>query len=172
MFGFRKWPRPLRAGAIVLASSVVLTGYPIVAVNVAEAAYDIVTLQGCVDGYAQAMQDYKIATDHTPPTGDVKILAAYIVETQRVLEQRVAALLCPRSVQDEQERFVQARKAYRITISGVAKHGLPDNEFAQGIIYQQIEYVGTRAAQATDDMYVALRDEYERQHPEQPQAAS
>jgi hypothetical protein len=167
----RRWPRPAQLLVKAVLSVVVIVGYPMLGVNLAEGVWDTVTLDGCVKGYAQIQADYKIATDHAPDTTDVKVAAGYIVETEKVLEQRAAALTCPRSVQDEQERFVKARRSYWIFLSLVALHGIPQDPFAFSLWEQQYGNLNGRAGQAAQELTAAIEAEYERQHPPQQLAA-
>ena len=167
----RRWPRPLRLLVKAVLSVVVLVGYPVLGVNLAEGVWDTVTLDCCVKGFTQIQADYKIATDHAPETTDVKVAAGYIVETEQALERRVGELTCPRSVQDEQERFVKARRSYWIFLSSVARHGIPQDPFAFSLWEQQYGYLNGRAGQAAQELRAALEAEWERQHPPQQQAA-
>lgn len=165
----KRWPRPLRFLVKGIASVAVIVGFPVLVLNIAGAAYDMATLDGCVKGYEQIQADYKIATDHAPETTDVKVAAGYIVETEQALERRGSELVCPRSVQDEQERFVKARRSYRIFLMSVARHGLPQDPFAFSLWEQQYQHVRTPAGQAAEDLTAAIEAEYEVQHPKAAQ---
>lgn len=166
----RRWPRPLRLLVKGILSVVVLVGYPALAVNIGGAAYDMVALDGCAKGYLQIREDYEVASKNTPVTGDPKVMAAYIADTEKVLIDRVTALICPRSISDEKERFIAARRAYRTLLLSVVRYGIPKDEYAQSIFWQQYEYTGTRAGVAAQELTAAIQAEWDLQHPPKAQS--
>ena len=167
----RRWPRPAKILVKVIVSLIVIVGWPILATNVATGAWDMATLRGCVDGYVQIQTDHQLAGANMPDTADPKVLAAYVVESEVLLEERVGALWCPISVQDDQRQFVSAHRSYRIFINLVAIHGLPKDEQALAIFWTQYGLLSDRAAAASAALDTALVDEYKRQNPAPEQAA-
>lgn len=128
-------------------------------------AYDMVTLEGCVKGLTQAEEDYVIAYKHIPPTADPKQEATYVEEIERTFEDRVEALWCPFSMKDEQAAFVAANRRFTVLIHTVTIYGVPQDEFAREILWQQLRSSGNRALEAWRALGEAALAEAERQHP-------
>lgn len=155
----RRLPRPARLGIKGAASLAILIGYPILAVNVGQTAWDIATLEPCVSGYTQIVADYKIAYDHITKTADPQVVAAAIVETEQTLERRVSELWCPLSVQDERADFLTANREFTAVMADIAQHGISDQAFFRLQLY------GGAAYDAQKTFEAALYAELERQHP-------
>lgn len=167
----RRWPKPLRFLAKAIASVVVIAGIPVVGLNIGRGVYDMVTLEGCVKDLVQIEEDYKIAYQHIPPTGDPKVEAGYVVEIERTLEQRVAALWCPSSVQDEQSAFVEANESFTALMNTIAVNGIPQDQQGQALLWVQLKSAGDRAFEAQQTFEKALAEEYQVQRPQAAPAA-
>ena len=152
--------------AIIPASLAVLIGWPILLGNIAYTAYDVVTLDGCVKGWLQIQDDYKIAADHTPPSADAKVIGGYLAENEHSLEHRAQGLFCPHKVQDEQADFLAANRVYSSMLDVVSHTGLPTDEANAQLFLFQLQQAGRAAQAAQDDFTRALTTEFQAQHPE------
>lgn len=70
--------------------------------------HDHYSLQGCAEGFLQADADRQIAFNHFPPSdnNNLEVLVQYAIDFETAFTDRVRALDCPSSVQDEQTELV------------------------------------------------------------------
>jgi hypothetical protein len=162
----RTWPTPARLFVKLVVSVALVVGYPLLVGNIAWTAYDVVTFEGCAKGWVQITDDYKIAYEHTPASGDPKVVAAAYLENERSLESRAAALICPHSVQDDMADFLSANRKYSTLIGYIAINGLPADEANGQLLLFQLSRAGQAAQQAQDQVMRSIADEYKAQHPD------